>query len=152
MPFLVAFIISLIIEPQIKYIMKKTKMNRRTSSIIIFLFVSIIILGLLSWIIITLFAESSSLLQGLNDYFDAISDGTNIARSKPDPEVFQKAAEMLDETPESCLVVEDAMAGIEAACKGNFQSAGIGEAAKHSNVTYPIRTFSDLLKLCPALQ
>ena len=89
---------------------------------------------------------------GLKDYFDAISDGTNIARSKPDPEVFQKAAEMLDETPESCLVVEDAMAGIEAACKGNFQSAGIGEAAKHPNVTYPIRTFSDLLKLCPALQ
>lgn len=74
MPFLVAFIISLIIEPQIKYIMKKTKMNRRTSSIIIFLFVSIIILGLLSWIIITLFAESSSLLQGLNDYFDKFSN------------------------------------------------------------------------------
>ena len=63
--------------------------------------------------------------------------GRNIARSKPDPEVFQKAAELLAVTPASCLVVEDAMAGIEAACKGNFQSAGIGEAAKHSNVTSP---------------
>ena len=29
---------------------------------------------------------------GLGDYFDAISDGTNISRSKPDPEVFLKAA------------------------------------------------------------
>ena len=70
MPFLVAFIISLIIEPCIKYIMKKTKLTRRTSSIIIFVIVSIVILGILSWIIITLFSESSSLLQGLNDYFD----------------------------------------------------------------------------------
>lgn len=69
MPFLVAFIISLMIEPAIKYIMKKTHLTRRTSSIIIFAIVSIIILGSLAWLIITLFSESSSLLQGLNDYF-----------------------------------------------------------------------------------
>ena len=70
MPFLVAFIISLIIEPAIKFIMRKTKLTRRSSSIIIFIFVSSIILGSLAWILITLFSESSSLLQGLNDYFD----------------------------------------------------------------------------------
>ena len=68
--FFIAFIISLIIEPLIKFIMKKTKLTRRTSSIIIFIIVSLIILGLLAWIIITLFSESSSLLQGLNDYVD----------------------------------------------------------------------------------
>ena len=73
MPFLIAFIISLMIEPLIKYIMKKTKLTRRTSSIIIFIIVSIILLGILAWIIITLFSESSSLLQGLNDYFDKAS-------------------------------------------------------------------------------
>lgn len=38
---------------------------------------------------------------GLNGYFDAISDGTNITKSKPDPEVFLKAAEMLGEKPEN---------------------------------------------------
>lgn len=70
MPFLVAFIISLIIEPAIKFIMKKTKLTRRSSSIIIFIIVSIIILGSLAWILITLFSESSSLLQSLNQYFD----------------------------------------------------------------------------------
>ena len=32
---------------------------------------------------------------GLSGYFDAVSDGNNIQRSKPDPEVFVKAAEML---------------------------------------------------------
>ena len=72
MPFLIAFIISLIIEPAIKFIMKKTKLTRRTSSIIIFIIVSIVLIGSLAWIIITLFSESSSLLQGLNDYFDKI--------------------------------------------------------------------------------
>ena len=70
MPFLVAFIISLIIEPIIKFMMKKTHLNRRNSSIIIFILVSLIILGGLSWILVTLFSESSSLLQSLNDYFD----------------------------------------------------------------------------------
>lgn len=70
MPFLVAFIISLMIEPAIKLIMRKTNLTRRTSSIIIFTIVSAIILGTLAWLIITLFSESSSLLQGLNDYFD----------------------------------------------------------------------------------
>ncbi len=70
MPFLIAFIISLIIEPIIKFIMKKTHLTRKSSSIIIFLLVSLIILGILTWALITLFSESSSLLQGLNDYFD----------------------------------------------------------------------------------
>ena len=52
---------------------------------------------------------------GLGYYFDKISDGTNISRSKPDPEVFLKAAEFLGLEPGVCLVVEDAKAGIEAA-------------------------------------
>ena len=70
MPFLIAFIISLMIEPLIKKIMKKAKFTRRTSSIIIFIIVSVIILGGLIWGIITLFSEASNLLQGLNNYFD----------------------------------------------------------------------------------
>ena len=70
MPFLIAFIVYLIIEPAIKFIMKKTNLTRRTSSIIIFVIAITVILGSLIWLIITLFSESSSLLQGLNDYFD----------------------------------------------------------------------------------
>ncbi len=72
MPFLIAFIISLMIEPAIKKIMKKTGLTRRTSSIIIFILVSIIIIGGLAWLLITLFSESSNLLQSLNEYFDKL--------------------------------------------------------------------------------
>lgn len=84
---------------------------------------------------------------GLDGYFDAISDGTNITRSKPDPEVFLKAAEFLGLNPSECLVVEDALAGIDAAVAGGFDSAGIGEAATHGKVTYPLESFSGLLKI-----
>ena len=65
---------------------------------------------------------------GLGDYFDAISDGTNITRSKPDPQVFLMAADFIDMKPADCLVVEDAKAGIQAAVSGGFDSAGLGEA------------------------
>ncbi len=84
---------------------------------------------------------------GLGDFFDAISDGTNITKSKPDPEVFLKAAEFIDEDPADCLIVEDATAGIDAAVAGCFKSAGIGEAAEHPQVTYKLNTFKDLLNL-----
>lgn len=82
---------------------------------------------------------------GLGDFFDEISDGTNISKSKPDPEVFLKAAEFIGEKPEDCLVVEDAMAGIEAAFRGGFKSAGLGEANNHEYVTYKMNSISDLL-------
>ncbi len=85
---------------------------------------------------------------GLGDFFDAISDGTNITKSKPDPEVFLKAAEFVGEDPADCLVVEDAHAGIDAAVAGGFESAGIGEAAEHPQVTYKMSTFADLLDVC----
>lgn len=84
---------------------------------------------------------------GLENYFDAVSDGTNISRSKPDPEVFLKAAEFLQKNPSECLVVEDAKAGIMAAQKGGFDSAGLGEAADCKEVTYAMNVFTDLLNI-----
>ena len=75
---------------------------------------------------------------GLGEWFDAVADGNAITHSKPDPEVFVLAAEMLKLPPRSCLVVEDAAAGIEAARRGGFDSAGLGEAAHTSGTTYPI--------------
>lgn len=82
---------------------------------------------------------------GLKDYFDAVSDGTNISKSKPDPEVFIKAAEFLHMAPADCLVVEDAKAGVEAAKAGGFDSAGLGEAAESEAVTHAMNFFSDLI-------
>ena len=68
MPFLVAFVISLIIEPAIRFFMNKTKLSRKTSSIVIFIIVFSIIIGAVTWAIISLISESTNLLQMLNLY------------------------------------------------------------------------------------
>lgn len=80
-------------------------------------------------------------------YFDAVSDGNNITHSKPDPEVFLKAAEFLGLRPEECYVVEDAEAGIDAGSAGGFSTIGIGPAAHYAKTDMPIRTFADILQL-----
>lgn len=85
---------------------------------------------------------------GLGEFFDAVSDGNNIAHSKPDPEVFLKAAQMLGLEPEECLVVEDAQAGIQAAHDGGFHNAAMGDAVKCELAQNLLGSFSDLLKLC----
>lgn len=84
---------------------------------------------------------------GLTEMFDAISDGTNISHSKPDPEVFLKAASFLKESPEECYVVEDAFAGIEAAKAAGMKAIGIGDAAKDERADYRILKFSEILSL-----
>lgn len=62
---------------------------------------------------------------GLDTYFDAVSDGNNITHSKPNPEVFLKAAEMLGVAPENCMVVEDADAGIEAGKRAGMKTLSV---------------------------
>lgn len=86
-------------------------------------------------------------LTDLEHFFDAVSDGTNITRSKPDPEVFLKAAEYIGLRPEDCVVVEDAVAGIDAANAGGFASIGIGDAAAYEKTEIRISKLSDLLLL-----
>lgn len=65
---------------------------------------------------------------GLDGYFDAVSDGNNISRSKPDPEVFIKAAEMLGISPDYCMIVEDADSGIEAGKRAGMATLSVNGA------------------------
>jgi beta-phosphoglucomutase len=83
----------------------------------------------------------------LTDVFDAISDGTNISRSKPDPEVFIKAAQFLGEEPDNCIVVDDAFAGIDAAKAAGMTGVGIGDAAGYEKADVRIQNFAELLDL-----
>lgn len=82
---------------------------------------------------------------GIEDIFDVIVDGNDIINGKPNPEVFLKAADKLNLNPNECIVVEDAISGIEAACTGGFVSAGIKDAKKSLNVNYILNNFADIL-------
>lgn len=73
---------------------------------------------------------------GLSKLFDAVADGNDITRSKPDPEVFLIAAERLGLRPAECLVVEDAVAGIEAGRRAGMIVFGIGTPEKLPGVAH----------------
>ncbi len=70
---------------------------------------------------------------GIENLLDAIVDGHQIENSKPDPEVFLLAAKKVDVLPENCLVVEDAIAGIESARRANMKALGIGTKERLPN-------------------
>jgi beta-phosphoglucomutase len=61
---------------------------------------------------------------GLRDFFDAIVSGTDLP-GKPDPAVFLKAAEKIHVPPEGCVVVEDAVAGVEAARRAGMKCIAV---------------------------
>jgi len=84
---------------------------------------------------------------GLGGYFDAVSDGNNITHSKPDPEVFVKAAEMLGIAPEYCLVVEDAVSGAQAGHAGGMKVACLGDAAKNKAGDWNMQSIRELLDI-----
>ncbi|MDR0855001.1 MAG: beta-phosphoglucomutase [Christensenellaceae bacterium] len=79
----------------------------------------------------------------LEKYFDAVSDGNGLINSKPDPEVFLKAAERLAVSPKDSAVVEDAAAGIDAAIAGGFYA--IAYNLQYAKANIQIKDFS-LLK------
>lgn len=81
----------------------------------------------------------------LIDAFDEISDGNNIVNSKPDPEVFLKAAQYLGLEPEECAVVEDAYVGIDAAKAGKMTAIAVGDAVSYSKSDIRLQKFVELL-------
>lgn len=82
----------------------------------------------------------------LRSFFDAVSDGNNITKSKPDPEVFLMAAEFIGLEPSECAVVEDADSGIEAAKRGGFYAISIGEAITNNLDDRHIDSLKELLE------
>ncbi len=73
---------------------------------------------------------------GLKNFFDAVADGNDITRSKPDPQVFLIAAERIGIAPEECIVIEDADAGIEAAIAAGMKTLAVGAASTNAKADY----------------
>jgi tRNA threonylcarbamoyl adenosine modification protein YeaZ len=66
---------------------------------------------------------------GIESYFKAIVSGEEVARGKPDPQIFLLAAEKLNAEPCCCAVIEDAVGGIAAAHAADMRTIGV--AANH---------------------
>lgn len=66
---------------------------------------------------------------GISDLFDVVVDGNKVSKAKPDPEVFLRAADELNIPCTSCVVFEDAEAGIQAALRADMGAVGVGKPA-----------------------
>ncbi len=69
--------------------------------------------------------ENSLRITGLLHYFrPRIFSATEVARGKPAPDLFLFAAKQMHIAPEDCIVIEDSLAGVEAACAAGMRSIG----------------------------
>ncbi|MGL4364193.1 MAG: HAD family hydrolase [Bacteroidales bacterium] len=89
------------------------------------------------------------ILDGLNirHYFKAIINASQITHGKPHPEVFLKAAEAMQLPASRCVVMEDALAGVEAALRAKMKVIGItsicsSEELSNAHITIP--NFTDV--------
>jgi len=77
----------------------------------------------------------------ISNLFGAVVDGNDVSKSKPDPEVFIKAAGLLTAKPANTVVFEDSFKGLEAANSGGFFAVGIGHQDILYNADKVISTF-----------
>jgi len=76
--------------------------------------------------------------------FQAIVSAEDVHRGKPDPEVYLTAASRVGVPPGSCVVVEDAAAGIEGARSAGMRSIGVSHNGKHLSADVVVQSL-DLL-------
>ena len=79
---------------------------------------------------------------GIADAFSGVMSGEEVERSKPDPEVFLKAAEQIGVAPESALVLEDSPAGVRAGRAGGFVTVMVPD------MTAPTPDLAELYDAC----
>jgi HAD superfamily hydrolase (TIGR01509 family) len=89
----------------------------------------------------------------IRKYFTAVTTGDEVQNGKPHPDIYLRAAEKLKIAPEKCLVVEDALAGIEAGKSAGMTVAAIPDPRYVDVSLYPDRADFVMSKLdeLPAL-
>jgi beta-phosphoglucomutase len=78
----------------------------------------------------------------IGDYFQALMSGYGLPRGKPHPAIFLNSAAAVGVTPAHCIVVEDSLAGIEAARRAGMASIVVGKLAQET-------TLQELLQRVP---
>ncbi|MBE6052120.1 MAG: HAD family phosphatase [Clostridium sp.] len=85
----------------------------------------------------------------MTSMFDTIVCGDDVINSKPDPEIFLKAAARVNVSPENCVVIEDSLAGIKGANKGNMLGFHVEDLKKADDevIKYSTKTFKNLVEI-----
>jgi HAD superfamily hydrolase (TIGR01509 family) len=93
---------------------------------------------------------------GIGDYFIAMMSGYRLARSKPHPAIFLNSAAAVGVTPADCIVIEDSLAGVEAARRAGMGCIAVGQIAASPRLDQllaevqgqPCLPVTDLTQLC----
>lgn len=89
--------------------------------------------------------------QALGVQFDAVACGDDVVHGKPAPDVFLLAASRLGVVPAACVVLEDAVAGIDAARNAKMGSIGVASTGRtRAELSHADRVVDCLSELCPA--
>lgn len=89
-------------------------------------------------------------LKDLRRYFSAVVSVQDVPRGKPAPDVFLRAAELLNVSPERCCVIEDAAAGVEAARAAGMTVIGITNSLpkeKLARAHHVVSTYAEIDQL-----
>ncbi|MBQ9938728.1 MAG: HAD family phosphatase, partial [Oscillospiraceae bacterium] len=81
--------------------------------------------------------------------FDAVVTGSDVEKKKPHPEIYLKTAAKLDEDPANCVVIEDAIAGVEAGCAAGAVCVGVPgtftlDELKEAGARYTVNSITEL--------
>ena len=85
----------------------------------------------------------------LNGRFRTLVTGHDVTRGKPDPEVFLIAADRLGVSPSRCVVIEDAMAGIQAARAAGMTAIALTTSHERNAFPHAHRVVDSLAELQP---
>jgi beta-phosphoglucomutase-like phosphatase (HAD superfamily) len=85
----------------------------------------------------------------LADYFDVFVVGEDVENGKPAPDTFLKAAEKLSLPPECCVVVEDAVAGVQAAKSADMRVIALTTTRPREDLTHADLIIDSLADLKP---
>ncbi|MFA5864429.1 MAG: HAD family phosphatase [Phycisphaerae bacterium] len=86
----------------------------------------------------------------IRHYFSAIVSAKDVTVGKPDPQVFLTAAKILDIAPARCVVIEDALAGIQAAQRGGMKVIALTTTHSAEKLAGANLIVKDLRNLNPA--
>ena len=84
---------------------------------------------------------------GLEGYFSVIADASMVTKGKPDPQVYLKAAEMLNIEAGQCLVFEDTLKGIDAALQACMKVIGVATTHHRAELTEAYKVINDFTEI-----
>jgi HAD superfamily hydrolase (TIGR01509 family) len=89
-------------------------------------------------------------LKRLGRFFSAVVSDSDVEHGKPAPDIFLRAAELLEVAPQACCVVEDSKPGVAAALAAGMPVIAITNthpAKELRHATHVVRTYEDIERL-----